>query len=249
MRSAQGKPTTCACKASAAERPPERTRRLRLRPRWPTHEGAVHELPPADPSLLPAMREQAGAVGRQFVDVFVGFRLRFHDEREAFAFSQHFRFASPRSALRQEGAGVVWVGFHGWAFDAGDAQMQAALAVRHSAIRAKVRHIPAATDAELRPTGRRVLQPGKARRERDELLAKIDEAMPHMMDTRRTALGGASPTQRQIGDGTARSGAAAPGAATPPPPGARPHATSKAPPGFDPADGTTAKPKRRRLGR
>ena len=140
----------------------------------------MHELPTADPSLLPAMREQGGALGRQFVDVFVGFRLRFHTEREAFSFSQHFRFASPRSALRQEGGGVVWVGFHGWAFDAADAQMQAALAVRHSAIRGKVRHIPAATDAELRPTDRQLLQPDKARRERDELLAKIDEAMPHM---------------------------------------------------------------------
>ncbi|HWH92293.1 MAG TPA: hypothetical protein VNT03_00400, partial [Baekduia sp.] len=158
---------------------------------------------------MPAMREQAGAIGRQFVDVFVGFRLRFHDEREAFAFSQHFRFASPRSALRQEGGGVVWVGFHGWAFDAGDAQMQAALAVRHSAIRAKVRHIPAATDAELRPTGRLLLRPDKARRERDDLLAKLDEAVPHMMDTRRTGVAGAGPKQRQIGDGSA---ATAPGA-------------------------------------
>jgi hypothetical protein len=204
------------------------------------------------------MREQGGAVGRQFVDVFVGFRLRFHDEREAFAFAQHFRFAAPRSALRQEGAGVVWVGFHGWAFDAGDAQMQAALAVRHSAIRAKVRHIPAATDAEMHPTGRRLLQPDKARRERDELLAKIDEAMPHMMDTRRTALAGASPKQRQIGSGGAQgapaaraqargSGAPAARAAD----GAQPHRTSKAPPGFDPAAGTAANKggKRRLFGR
>src|SRR4051812_5744340 len=155
----------------------------------PSNEDAVHELPSADPSLLPAMRAQAGEVGRQFVDVFVGFRLRFHDEREAFAFTHHFRFAAPRSALRQEGGGVVWVGFHGWAFDAGDAQMQAALAVRHSAIRAKVRHIPAATDAEMHPTGRLLLEPEKARRERDELLAKIDEDASHMIDTRRTALG------------------------------------------------------------
>ncbi|MCW2994638.1 MAG: hypothetical protein JWQ18_2133, partial [Conexibacter sp.] len=162
------------------------------------------ELPSADPSLLPAMRAQAGELGRQFVDVFVGFRLRFHDEREAFAFSQHFRFASPRSALRQEGAGVVWVGFHGWAFDAGDAQMQAALAVRHSAITAKVRHIPAATDAELRPTDRPLLQPEKARRERDDLLAKIEDAVPHMYDTRKTGIAGASPTRRQIGFGVGR---------------------------------------------
>ena len=171
----------------------------------PNHEAAVHELPSADPSLLPARREQAGEIGRQFVDVFVGFRLRFHDEREAFAFAQHFRFAAPRSALRQEGAGVVWVGFHGWAFDGADAQMQAALAVRHSAVRAKVRHIPAATDAEMHPTGRRLLQPDKARRERDELLAKIDEAVPHMYDTRKTALEGTSAKQRQIGSAPARS--------------------------------------------
>ena len=211
----------------------------------------MHELPSADPSLLPAMREQGGAVGRQFVDVFVGFRLRFHDEREAFAFAQHFRFASPRSALRQEGGGVVWVGFHGWAFDAGDAQMQAALAVRHSAIRAKVRHIPAATDAELHPTGRRLLQPDKARRERDELLAKIDEAMPHMMDTRKTALAGASPRQRQIGSGGAPgpAGGRGPGrgaGAPAPVDGPRPHPTTKAPPGFDPAAGAGAKKGRRR---
>jgi hypothetical protein len=214
----------------------------------------VHELPSADPSLLPAMREQGGEVGRQFVDVFVGFRLRFHDEREAFAFAQHFRFASPRSALRQEGAGVVWVGFHGWAFDAGDAQMQAALAVRHSAIRAKVRHIPAATDAELHPTGRRLLQPEKARQERDELLAKIDEDASHMLDTRRTALGGAAPKARQLGSGAPTAASAArtrppvAGASTAPQ-GPQPHETSKAPPGFDPGAGTTPARRRRLFGR
>ena len=96
---------------------------------------------------------------------------------------------------------MVWVGFHGWAFDAGDAQMQAALAVRHSAIRAKVRHIPAATDAEMRPTDRLLLEPDKARRERGALLAKIDEAMPHMLDTRRTAVGGASPASGRAARG------------------------------------------------
>jgi hypothetical protein len=206
----------------------------------------VHELPSADPSLLPAMREQAGQIGPQFVDVFVGFRLRFYDEREAFAFSQHFRFAAPRSALRQEGGGVVWVGFHGWAFDAGDAQMQAALAVRHSAIRAKVRHIPAATDAEMRPTGRQLLQPDKARRERDELLAKVDEDVPQMRDTRRTALDGASPQRRQIGSGA---GSPAAAAAATPPQGPQAGRISKAPPGFAPGAGTTAKPKRKLFGR
>jgi hypothetical protein len=206
----------------------------------------VPELPPADPSLLPAMREQGGAVGREFVDVFVGFRLRFHDEREAFAFAQHFRFAAPRSALRQEGGGVVWVGFHGWAFDAGDAQMQAALAVRHSAIKAKVRHIPAATDAELRPTGRRLLQPAKARREREELLAKIDEDASHMLDTRRTALAGPGTGRRQIGTG-APAARPATGAASPPAQDAPAHPTSKAPPGFDAAAGVGGGRRRRRL--
>ncbi len=205
------------------------------------------ELPSADPSLLPAMREQGGEVGRQFVDVFVGFRLRFHTEREAFGFAQHFRFASPRSALRQEGGGVVWVGFHGWAFDAADAQMQAALAVRHSAIRGKVRHIPAATDAEMRPTDRLLLQPDKARRERDELLAKIDEAVPHMLDTRRTAVGGASPASRQIGTGRPGGGGGAPTAAPrQDPPASR---VSKPPPGFDSGAGTGAKRKRSLFGR
>jgi len=210
----------------------------------------VHELPSADPSLLPAMRAQAGELGRQFLDVFVGFRLRFHDEKEAFAFSQHFRFASPRSALRQEGGGVVWVGFHGWAFDAGDAQMQAALAVRHSAIRAKVRHIPAATDAEMHPTDRPLLEPEKARRERDELLAKVEEAVPAMYDTRRTALGDAAPKRRQLGaglKGTPATTAAAADATTPqagPPRGN----ISKAPPGFTAGAGTT-KRKRSLFGR
>jgi hypothetical protein len=223
---------------------------VKIAPRRSNHEDAVHELPSADPSLLPAMREQAGAVGRQFVDVFVGFRLRFHDEREAFAFSHHFRFASPRSALRQEGGGVVWVGFHGWAFDAGDAQMQAALAVRHSAIRAKVRHIPAATDAELRPTGRQLLQPEKARQERDDLLAKIHEDASHMKDKGKTALGDGTGGRRQIGSG-ASAPTGAPGAsaasASAPPQGPIPHRTSKAPPGFDPAAGTKVKPKRKGL--
>lgn len=206
------------------------------------------ELPSADPSLLPAMREQGGELGRQFVDVFVGFRLRFQTEREAFSFSQHFRFASPRSALRQEGGGVVWVGFHGWAFDAADAQMQAALAVRHSAIRGKVRHIPAATDAEMRPTDRPLLQPDKARRERDELLAKIDEAVPHMYDTRRTALGGASPMSRQIGTGRPAGGSPAAAASAP---RQDPHASriSNAPPGFDAGAGTAARRKRSLFGR
>jgi hypothetical protein len=215
----------------------------------PNQEEAVYELPTADPSLLPAMREQGGELGRQFVDVFVGFRLRFHTEREAFSFSQHFRFASPRSALRQEGGGVVWVGFHGWAFDAADAQMQAALAVRHSAIRGKVRHIPAATDAEMRPTDRQLLQPDKARRERDELLAKIDEDVPHMYDTRRTALGGASPTSRQIGTGrpspASRPAASAASASQ----GPRPSQVSKAPPGFDAGAGAAAKRTRSLFGR
>jgi len=191
------------------------------------------------------MRAQAGELGRQFVDVFVGFRLRFHDEREAFAFSHHFRFASPRSALRQEGAGVVWVGFHGWAFDAGDAQMQAALAVRHSAISAKVRHIPAATDAELRPTDRPLLQPEKARRERDDLLAKIEEAVPDMLDTRRTGIAGASPNRRQIGSGASASRAGAPAAsASTPPQAPQTGRVSKAPPGF----GAPAAPAKRKRG-
>ena len=209
----------------------------------------MYELPTADPSLLPAMREQGGELGRQFVDVFVGFRLRFHTEREAFSFSQHFRFASPRSALRQEGGGVVWVGFHGWAFDAPDAQMQAALAVRHSAIRGKVRHIPAATDAEMRPTDRPLLQPDKARRERDELLAKIDEDVPHMYDTRRTALGGASPTTRQIGTGRPASAPRPAASAATPSQGPRPGQVSKAPPGFDAGAGSTQKRKRSVFGR
>ncbi|MDX6699924.1 MAG: hypothetical protein QOF26_150 [Baekduia sp.] len=213
----------------------------------------MHELPPADPSLLPAMREQGGEVGRQFVDVFVGFRLRFHDEREAFAFSHHFRFAATRSALRQEGGGVVWVGFHGWAFDAPDAQMQAALAVRHSAIKAKVRHIPAATDATMHPTGRQLLQPDKARAERDALLAKVHEAVPHMLDTRATALGAAE--QRQLGPGL-RAGAAAgaqdPGAALAPPRTQPSRRISGAPPGFvaPPApNGKPAKAKRKLFSR
>jgi hypothetical protein len=200
---------------------------------------AVHELPAADPSLLPAMREQSGEVGRQFVDVFVGFRLKFHDEREAYQFSRHFRFASPRSALREEGGGVVWVGFHGWAFDGGDAQMQAALAIRHSAIKAKVRHIPAATDAEMRPTGRLLTDPQKARKEREDLLAKVDEDVPHMYDTRRTALAGGSGKPRQIGSG----GAPVPSsrAAAAPSSGDAPqHSTSKAPPGFRSGGGAGA---------
>jgi hypothetical protein len=227
---------------------------LKIGSAWPNAGVAVQELPSADPSLLPAMRERAGEIGRQFVDVFVGFRLRFHDEREAFAFAQHFRFASPRSALRQEGAGVVWVGFHGWAFDGGDAQMQAALAVRHSAIRAKVRHIPAATDAEMRPTGRLLVQPDKARKERDDLLAKVDEDASHMADTvRRTALDGASAQRRQIGSGGVSSAASAqrsaPAAtASTAPQGPRNGRISKAPPGFDPAAGTKAK-KRKLFGR
>jgi hypothetical protein len=220
------------------------------------YPGAVHELPSADPSLLPAMREQGGEVGRQFVDVFVGFRLRFHDEREAFAFSHHFRFAATRSALRQEGGGVVWVGFHGWAFDAADAQMQAALAVRHSAIKAKVRHIPAATDAEMHPTGRQLLQPDKARAERDALLAKIDEAVPHMLDTRAAALGAGGAKQRQLGAGlraAAAAGAPDPAAAAPAPRRAQPsRRVPGAPPGFGapPAPtGKAAKAKRKLFGR
>jgi hypothetical protein len=210
----------------------------------------VHELPAADPSLLPAMREQGGEVGRPFVDVFVGFRLRFHDEREAFAFSHHFRFAATRSALRQEGGGIVWVGFHGWAFDAADAQMQAALAVRHSAIKAKVRHIPAATDAEMHPTGRQLLQPDKARAERDALLAKMHEAVPHMLDTRATALGAVK--QRQLRAGAAAD-AADRAAAPPAPPRTQPsRRISGAPPGFvaPPAPkAQPAKPKRKLFGR
>jgi hypothetical protein len=143
---------------------------------------------------------------------------------------------------------VVWVGFHGWAFDAADAQMQAALAVRHSAIRGKVRHIPAATDAEMRPTDRPLLQSDKARRERDELLAKIDEDVPHMYDTRRTALGGASPVTRQIGTGRPGGGTSAAATSAPrhDPPASR---VSKAPPGFGADAGTGAKRKRGLFGR
>jgi hypothetical protein len=117
-----------------------------------------------------------------------------------------------------------------------------------------VRHIPAATDAEMRPTGRPLLQPEKAKRERDELLAKVDEDASHMRDTRRTALEGASPKVRQIGSGAA-SGAAgahrsAPAAsAATPPQGPQTGRLSKAPPGFDPAAGTQPKPKRKLFGR
>jgi hypothetical protein len=155
---------------------------------------------------------------------------------------KHSRSRSTSASLRQEGAGVVWVGFHGWAFDGQDAQMQAALAVRHSALKAKVRHIPAATDAEMRPTDRRLLQPEKARRERDELLAKIHEDSSHMLDTSRTALGGASPKQRQIGPGARSATTGGPAASAWAPidtsPGPR---VSKAPPGFDRGAGTTKK--------
>lgn len=198
--------------------------------------------------MLPAMREQGGELGRQFVDVFVGFRLRFHDEREAYQFSRHFRFASPRSALREEGGGVVWVGFHGWAFDGGDAQMQAALAIRHSAIKAKVRHIPSATDAEMRPTGRLLTNPQKARKEREDLLAKVDEAVPHMYDTRRTALAAAPAKPRQIGSGGAYAGAssASRAAASPPSLDTPQHSSSKAPPGFQAAGAPAAKPAKKR---
>jgi hypothetical protein len=209
--------------------------------RWPGV--TMHELPSADPSLLPAMREQAGALGQQFVDVFVGFRLRFRDEAEASAVARHFRFASTRSALRDEGGGLVWVGFHGWAFDARDAQMQAALAVRHSAVQARVRHIPAATDAELRPTGRRLTDMDKARRERDELLARLDDATPAMRDTSRLALGsGAPPRGRPPGGYGPPPG---PRLSTPPP-SARPAARGPAAPGPGAAP---AKKKRRLFGR
>ena len=181
-------------------------------------------LPPADPSLLPALREQGGALGQQFVDVFVGFRLHFHDDSEASAFVRHFRFASTRSGLRQEDGGVVWVGFHGWAFDAADAQIQAALAVRHSAVRARVRHIPEATDAEIRPTGKRLLQPDKARRERDELLARLSDEVPDMIATRK-ALG---PGARHIAEGR-RQAAQGPRASAPPPGSAPPAADAPRP--------------------
>jgi hypothetical protein len=173
----------------------------------------MSELPAADPSLLPAMRERGGELGRQFVDVFVGFRLRFQDEREADDFARHFRFASMRSALRQEGGGVVWVGFHGWAFDAEDAQMQAALAVRHSAIRARCRYIPVATDAEVRATDALLLRPDQARRERDELLAKLHETVPRMLTTQRAPVGTAAPERRQLAAGAPQ----APRPSAPPP--------------------------------
>jgi hypothetical protein len=122
--------------------------------------------------------------------------------------------------------------------------MQAALAVRHSAIKAKVRHIPAATDAEMRPTGRLLTNPQKARKEREELLAKVDEAVPHMLDTRRTALAGSPSKPRQIG-----SGGAAPVAPSSPSAGmgGPGHSTSKAPPVFN-AGGApaSAKPGKKR---
>jgi hypothetical protein len=197
----------------------------------------VDALPPADPSLLPAMREQGGALGQQFVDVFVGFRLHFHDDSEASAFARHFRFASTRSALRQEGGGIVWVGFHGWAFDAGDAQMQAALAVRHSAVRARVRHIPNATDAEIRPTGKRLLQPDKARRERDDLLARLSDEVPDMVSTSRKALG---PGARHLAEGR-RQAAQGPRRSAPPPSSGPPSAKAAT----DAAD-EASQPKRRR---
>jgi hypothetical protein len=123
--------------------------------------------------------------------------------------------------------------------------MQAALAVRHSAIKAKVRHIPAATDAEMRPTDRRLTNPDKARRERDDLLAKVNEDASHMLDTSRTALGGASPRQRQIGSGApaATTGGPAASAAAPVDQSPAPR-VSKAPPGFDAGAGVTKKKKR-----
>jgi hypothetical protein len=191
-------------------------------------------LPSADPSPLPAVRERGGALGQQFVDVFVGFRLRFHDESEAGAFARHFRFASSRSALRQESNGVVWVGFHGWAFDAADAQTQAALAVRHSALRARVRHIPAATDAELRPTDRRLVDVARARKEREELLARISEEVPdNMVNTNRLALGAGA---RQLSTGR-RQAPTGQRASTPPPSSGPPPGTASSASGAKPAKG------------
>src|ERR1700754_4483154 len=148
----------------------------------------MESLPTADASLVPARRQPGGELGHQFVDVFVGFRLRFRDDGEAGSFARHFRFASSRSALREEGAGVIWVGFRGWAFDVSDAQIQAALAVRHSAISARIKVIPTATDAEVRPTERRLVDVEKARREREELLALVSETVPDDMSAARMEL-------------------------------------------------------------
>jgi hypothetical protein len=198
------------------------------------------ELPDADLTLLPALREAGGEVGREFEDVFVGFRVRFRDDHEAFAFSQHFRFAATRAALRQEGGGVVWIGFHAWAFDADDAQLQAALAVRYSAVRARLRHIPVATDAEVRPSGRRLLQPARARAERDAFLARLDDPIPdHMLDTQRAAMGSPARRAPQLPAGRW------------PVPGAPGRRASSAPPGSGAATGSAGwrRWRRRLLGR
>jgi hypothetical protein len=201
------------------------------------------DLPPADPSLLPEMRARGGELAPQLEDVLVAFRVGFHDEHQAFAFSQHFRFAAPRSALRQEGGGVVWIGFHCWSLDAHDAQMQAALAVRYSAVKARLRHVPRATEAEVRPTRRRNLQPATAASERAALLQRLADDVPdmiHVVD--HVTITGATPRQRQLGaglrgtpSGTPRAGRAdddappsrgASGASVPPP-GAPPAASSR----------------------
>jgi hypothetical protein len=199
----------------------------------------------AEPSLLPALRQAGGALGQQFVDVFVGFRLRFRDDGEAGAFARHFRFASSRSALRQEGAGVVWVGFHGWAFDASDAQIQAGLAVRHSAIRARIRQIPAATDAEIRPTDRPLVDVEKARQERDDLLALVSEEVPDSMAKGhdRLALGAGS---REISQGR-RQAAQGPRASVPPPSSGPPTRTAPPAAAAPTATPQAERPRKRRL--
>jgi hypothetical protein len=180
----------------------------------------VNALPAATADTLPALRARAGALSGGIKDVYVGFRVRFYTAEEAFNFGLKYRFLCPRSAMRNETDDVVWVGYRAWAFDFEDAQMQAAVAVRWAAVKARVRHIPTASDAEVREAGL-VADVDRALRERAEMLARLDEPTPFMHDMSRTGVATPHDTLRRtagrLGAGPLPPSAPPPAAAAPAP--------------------------------
>jgi hypothetical protein len=171
------------------------------------------QLPTTRASDLPDLIARSGEVSHRIRDVCVAFRLRFHSAEQALAFKQRYRFMCPRSALRDEGAGLLWIAFHAWAFDIEEAQLQAALSIRWAATRAHVRHIPVATDAECRDCGTPADEL-RALRERIEMLDRLNDPAPAMFDTQHNAMTShAPPVTRQLAAGPAPLAAAS----SPPP--------------------------------
>jgi hypothetical protein len=152
----------------------------------------MSEPSPQPEDRLPANVPKAGALAERIHEYYVDFAVQFHTAAEQRRFTRMFRFEFTRCAMRNEPAGVVWFGFRAWAVDEQDALTQAVLAVRYVTVRTKLKYRPVAQEAKVRDLGPvNVWDVERAHNERSELVAKLNDPTPHLIDPRHKGIGGA----------------------------------------------------------